>query len=191
MRQVTIRDLAGDGDHYAADRGFRTRSRASRACSSINSSIRRSRARWAACCTRWLCRPARPSKMMARKSAWRSVSPRHGAHRRRPAMERSAPAPAILFSSPACAASILGPTPWSKARRRACARPSANMARWRRFRRRCSSADCVRTVVYVTDMARHRPLANKSRRGIMGRGALSAAHDLEVESPQSRRFFRD
>ena len=34
---------------------------ASRACSSTRSSMRRSRARWAASCMRWRCRPARPS----------------------------------------------------------------------------------------------------------------------------------
>ena len=56
--QVTIRDLAGDGDHYAAT-VIAASFRASRGCSSTSWSIRPSRAKWAANCTLWRCRPAR------------------------------------------------------------------------------------------------------------------------------------
>ena len=36
--------------------------------------------------------------------------------------------------------------------------------------------DCVRIVVYVTDMARLRPIVNKVQEETVGRAALSAAH---------------
>ena len=55
--EVTIRDLAGDGDHYAATviaESFRGKSRVS----STRSSMRRSRPKWAASCMRSRCRPA-------------------------------------------------------------------------------------------------------------------------------------
>ena len=58
--EVTIRDLAGDGDHYAAT-VIADPSAASRGCSSTRSSTKRSRPRWAASCTRSRCRPARRS----------------------------------------------------------------------------------------------------------------------------------
>lgn len=54
--EVTIRDLAGDGDHYAAtviSESFRGKS----ASSSTRSSISPCKARWAACCMRWRCKP--------------------------------------------------------------------------------------------------------------------------------------
>ena len=67
--QVTIRDLAGDGNHYAAT-VLAASFRANRGCSSINWSIRRSKARWAACCTLWRCRPARrEAERLALKTA--------------------------------------------------------------------------------------------------------------------------
>ena len=55
--EVTIRDLAGDGDHYAAtviSESFRGKSRVQQH-QIVYQSLR---ARWAACCTRWRCRPA-------------------------------------------------------------------------------------------------------------------------------------
>ena len=55
---VTIRDLAGDGNHYAAT-VLAPSFAGNRACSSINWSTPRSKARWAASCTPWRCRPAR------------------------------------------------------------------------------------------------------------------------------------
>ncbi len=48
--EVTIRDLAGDGDHYAAT-VMADSFAASRGCSSTRSSTRPSRPRWAASCT--------------------------------------------------------------------------------------------------------------------------------------------
>ena len=50
--QVTIEDLAGDGDHYRAHIVSGS-SAASRGCSSISSSIRRWATAWAASCTPW------------------------------------------------------------------------------------------------------------------------------------------
>ena len=56
--EVTIRDLAGDGDHYAAT-VLSEIFAASRGCSSTRSSMKRSRRRWVASCTRSPCRPVR------------------------------------------------------------------------------------------------------------------------------------
>ena len=56
--QVTIRDLAGDGDHYAATvlaESFRGKSRVQQ----HQLVYEASGARWAACCTPSPCKPAR------------------------------------------------------------------------------------------------------------------------------------
>lgn len=47
---VEIRDLAGDGDHYAAT-VVSAAFKASRGCSSTRWSMARCRGAWAACCT--------------------------------------------------------------------------------------------------------------------------------------------
>ena len=55
--EVTIRDLAGDGDHYAATviaELFRGKSRVQQ----HQIVYEASKAKWAASCTRWRCRPA-------------------------------------------------------------------------------------------------------------------------------------
>ncbi len=55
--KVTIRDLAGDGDHYAAEvvsGVFAARA----GCSSTRWSTTRLKEAWAAFCTHWRCRPA-------------------------------------------------------------------------------------------------------------------------------------
>ncbi len=49
--KIEIRDLAGDGDHYAAH-VVSSPSRARPGCSSTRWCTRRSAAAWAACCTR-------------------------------------------------------------------------------------------------------------------------------------------
>ena len=55
--EVTIRDLAGDGDHYAAtviSESFRGKSRVQQ----HQIVYSRCAARWAAYCMRWRCKPA-------------------------------------------------------------------------------------------------------------------------------------
>ena len=55
--EVTIRDLAGDGDHYAATviaASFRGKSRVQQHQLVYQGA---ERAKWAASCTRWRCRP--------------------------------------------------------------------------------------------------------------------------------------
>ena len=43
-----------------------------------------------------------------------------------------------------------------------------------------TAADCVRTVVYVTDMARHRPLANAGAEELWGKGPYPPRTIIEV-----------
>ena len=50
-------------------------------------------------------------------------------------------------------------------------------------------ADCVRTVVYVTDMARHRPLANKIAEEFWPRGAYPPRTIIEVKALNGGDFF--
>lgn len=50
-------------------------------------------------------------------------------------------------------------------------------------------ADCVRTVVYVTDMARHRPLANKIAEEFWPRGACPPRTIVEVQALAGGDFF--
>jgi len=50
-------------------------------------------------------------------------------------------------------------------------------------------ADCVRTVVYVTDMARHRPLANKITEELWGRGPYPPRTIVEVHALNQGDFF--
>ena len=52
-----------------------------------------------------------------------------------------------------------------------------------------SPADCVRTVVYVTDMARHRPLANKIVEEFWPRGAYPPRTIVEVKALSGGDFF--
>jgi enamine deaminase RidA (YjgF/YER057c/UK114 family) len=50
-------------------------------------------------------------------------------------------------------------------------------------------ADCVRTVVYVTDMARHRPVANKIAEEFWPRGAYPPRTIVEVKALNGGDFF--
>jgi 2-iminobutanoate/2-iminopropanoate deaminase len=50
-------------------------------------------------------------------------------------------------------------------------------------------ADCVRTVVYVTDMARHRPLANKVAEELWGKGPYPPRTIVEVKALNGGDFF--
>ena len=50
-------------------------------------------------------------------------------------------------------------------------------------------ADCVRTVVYVTDMARHRPLANKIAEELWGKGPYPPRTIVEVRALNQGDFF--
>ena len=50
-------------------------------------------------------------------------------------------------------------------------------------------ADCVRTVVYVTDMARHRPLANKIAEELWSDGAYPPRTIIEVKALNGGDFF--
>jgi enamine deaminase RidA (YjgF/YER057c/UK114 family) len=50
-------------------------------------------------------------------------------------------------------------------------------------------ADCVRTVVYVTDMVRHRPLANKIAEEFWPRGAYPPRTIVEVKALNGDDFF--
>jgi 2-iminobutanoate/2-iminopropanoate deaminase len=52
-----------------------------------------------------------------------------------------------------------------------------------------TAADCVRTVVYVTDMARHRPLANKIAEEIWGNGPYPPRTIVEVGALNQGDFF--
>jgi hypothetical protein len=61
-RQGVIRDLAGDGDHYAAEVVAEQLPRQEPRAAAPDGLRRRSRAIWAACCMRWRCRPACRSK---------------------------------------------------------------------------------------------------------------------------------
>ena len=49
--------------------------------------------------------------------------------------------------------------------------------------------DCVRTVVYVTDMARHRPLANKIAEEFWPKGAYPPRTIIEVRALNGGDFF--
>ena len=49
--------------------------------------------------------------------------------------------------------------------------------------------DCVRTVVYVTDMARHRPLANKVAEELWGQGPYPPRTIVEVGGLNQGDFF--
>ena len=49
--------------------------------------------------------------------------------------------------------------------------------------------DCVRTVVYVTDMARHRPLANKVMEELWGGGPYPPRTIVEVKALSQGDFF--
>ena len=64
--QVTIEDLAGDGDHYAATRRQRGVPRQARASSSTRWSMPPCAAGWAASCTPSPCRPSRPPNSRSR-----------------------------------------------------------------------------------------------------------------------------
>ena len=73
--EVTIEDLAGDGDHYAAtvvSEAFRGQSAA---CSSTSSSTPPCAAAWAASCTPSPCRPRPPPEPV------QPTSPRAECHR--------------------------------------------------------------------------------------------------------------
>jgi 2-iminobutanoate/2-iminopropanoate deaminase len=50
-------------------------------------------------------------------------------------------------------------------------------------------ADCVRTVVYVTDMARHRPLANAIAEELWGKGPYPPRTIIEVKALNQDDFF--
>jgi 2-iminobutanoate/2-iminopropanoate deaminase len=52
-----------------------------------------------------------------------------------------------------------------------------------------TAADCVRTVAYVTDMARHRPLANKIAEELWGRGPSPPRTIVEVRALNRGDFF--
>jgi enamine deaminase RidA (YjgF/YER057c/UK114 family) len=52
-----------------------------------------------------------------------------------------------------------------------------------------SLADCVRTVVYVTDMARYRPLANKIAGELWGAGPYPPRTIVEVQALNQGDFF--
>ena len=52
-----------------------------------------------------------------------------------------------------------------------------------------TAADCVRTVVYVTDMAAHRPLANKIAEEFWPRGACPPRTIVEVQALNGGDFF--
>jgi 2-iminobutanoate/2-iminopropanoate deaminase len=52
-----------------------------------------------------------------------------------------------------------------------------------------SLADCVRTVVYVTEMARHRPLANKIAEELWGPGLYPPRTILEVKALSQGDIF--
>lgn len=52
-----------------------------------------------------------------------------------------------------------------------------------------TAADCVRTVVYVTDMARHRPLANKIAEEVWGKGPYPPRTIIEVKALNQGDFF--
>jgi enamine deaminase RidA (YjgF/YER057c/UK114 family) len=52
-----------------------------------------------------------------------------------------------------------------------------------------SLADCVRTVVYVTDMAQHRPLANKIAEELWGQGPYPPRTILEVKALSQGDIF--
>ena len=59
--RVTVEDLAGDGDHYAATRGVRDVPRHAPRASSTRSSMPRCAAAWGASCTPSHCRPPPPT----------------------------------------------------------------------------------------------------------------------------------
>ena len=52
-----------------------------------------------------------------------------------------------------------------------------------------TAADCVRTVVYVTDMARHRPLANAGAEELWGTGPYPPRTIIEVKALNQGDFF--
>jgi 2-iminobutanoate/2-iminopropanoate deaminase len=52
-----------------------------------------------------------------------------------------------------------------------------------------TAADCVRTVVYVTDMASHRPLANKIAEEVWGKGPYPPRTIVEVKALNQGDFF--
>ena len=52
-----------------------------------------------------------------------------------------------------------------------------------------SLSDCVRTVVYVTDMARHRPLANRIVEELWGKGPYPPRTIVEVGVLNQADFF--
>jgi enamine deaminase RidA (YjgF/YER057c/UK114 family) len=52
-----------------------------------------------------------------------------------------------------------------------------------------TSADCVRTVVYVTDMGRYRPLANKIAEEVWGQGPYPPRTIVEVRALNQGDFF--
>ena len=52
-----------------------------------------------------------------------------------------------------------------------------------------TAADCVRTVVYVTDMARHRPLANAGAEELWGKGPYPPRTIIEVKALNQGDFF--
>jgi enamine deaminase RidA (YjgF/YER057c/UK114 family) len=51
------------------------------------------------------------------------------------------------------------------------------------------AADCVRTVVYVTDMARYRPLANAGAEELWGKGPYPPRTIIEVKALNQGDFF--
>src|SRR4051794_2407087 len=52
-----------------------------------------------------------------------------------------------------------------------------------------TAADCVRTVVYVTDMTRHRPLANAGAEELWGKGPYPPRTIVEVKALNQGDFF--
>ncbi len=52
-----------------------------------------------------------------------------------------------------------------------------------------TAADCVRTVVYVTDMARYRPLANAGAEELWGKGPYPPRTIIEVKALNQGDFF--
>ena len=68
--RVTVEDLAGDGDHYAATVVSRKLPRHHRASSSIRSSMPRCAAEWGASCTPSRCKPQPPTESTQEFRQW-------------------------------------------------------------------------------------------------------------------------
>ena len=171
--QVTIRDLAGDGDHYAAtviSASFKGKSRVQQH-QLVYEALK---GQMGGVLHALALQTATPERLMAPASEFC----RRRAPSRRPGPGASARAPAISSSSPACAASIPRPTRWSTATRRASARLSRTCRRSRHRKARACRLRAARGLCH-----RHGAAAAAGEQG--AGGALGAA-DLIRRAPSSR-----